>query len=55
MRITAPQLIGLFVLASIWVSSFVFIKVSPIAEGWSPWPELALMLTGIYLLNQPEK
>jgi drug/metabolite transporter (DMT)-like permease len=39
MRIPTPQLIGLFVLASIWGSSFMFIKlmleeVSPIAVGW---------------------
>jgi hypothetical protein len=39
MRIPTPQLIGLFVLASILGSSFMFIKVlldevSPIAVGW---------------------
>ena len=39
MRIPTPQLIGLFVLASIWGSSFMFIKVmldevSPVAVGW---------------------
>jgi len=39
MRIPTPQLIGLFVLASIWGSSFMFIKlmleeVSPVAIGW---------------------
>jgi len=39
MRIPTPQLIGLLVLASIWGSSFMFIKlmleeVSPIAVGW---------------------
>ena len=39
MRIPTPQLIGLFVLASIWGASFMFIKlmleeVSPIAVGW---------------------
>ena len=39
MRIPTPQLIGLVVLASIWGSSFMFIKVmldevSPVAVGW---------------------